>query len=82
MPHFTVYYNCCISQRDGLHVVPLPQIDKLIGQGLDLAIQAERGTAMSVSHLSDHYSLLQLLRQCLEFCGSMASFVNGLSQRS
>ena len=35
---------------------PLPQIDKLIGQGLDLAIQAERGTAMSVSHLSDHYS--------------------------
>ena len=50
----------CISQRDGLHVVPLPRIDKLIGQGLDLAIQAERGTAMSVSHLSDHYSIVQI----------------------
>ena len=49
----------CISQRDGLHVVPLPQIDKLIGQGLDLAIQAERGTAMSVSHLSDHYNMFE-----------------------
>ena len=55
--HFSrVLRKNCISQRDGLHVVPLPQIDKLIGQGLDLAIQAERGTAMSVSHLSDHYS--------------------------
>ena len=52
-----LFHILCISQRDGLHVVPLPQIDKLIGQGLDLAIQAERGTAMSVSHLSDHYIL-------------------------
>ena len=27
-----------------------------MGQGLDLAIQAERETAVSVSHQSDHYS--------------------------
>ena len=54
-----LFASNCISQRDGLHVVPLPQIDKLIGQGLDLAIQAERGTAMSVSHLSDHYTFCQ-----------------------
>ena len=56
-----IFCTICISQRDGLHVVPLPQIDKLIGQGLDLAIQAERGTAMSVSHLSDHYNFLHNL---------------------
>ena len=32
----------CISQRDGLHTAPIPRIDNLIGQGLDLAIQAEQ----------------------------------------
>ena len=64
----------CISQRDGLHVVPLPRIDKLIGQGVDLAIQAERGTAMSVSHLSDHYTFYDIVifpqrTPCLVFAG-------------
>ena len=32
----------CISQRDGLHTAPIPGIDSLIDQGLDLAIQAEQ----------------------------------------
>ena len=50
-----IFCDNCISQRDGLHAVPLPRIDNLIGQGLDLAIQAERETAMSISHLPDHY---------------------------
>jgi hypothetical protein len=46
--------NYCISQRDSLHDVPLPRIEEFIGQGLDVAIQAERETAMSVFHLPDH----------------------------
>ena len=32
-----------------------------MGQGLDLAIQAERETAVSVSHQSDHYNFLHNL---------------------
>ena len=32
----------CISQRDDLHTAAFPRIDNLIGQGLDLAIQAEQ----------------------------------------
>ena len=31
-----------------------------MGQGLDLAIQAERETAVSVSHQSDHYSIYKI----------------------
>ena len=46
----------CISQRNGLHIAPLSRIDNLTGQGLDLAIQAERKTAAGVSHLPDHYT--------------------------
>ncbi len=38
-----------VSQRDGLHVVLLLCID-LIGEGLDLAIHAEREAAIGVSH--------------------------------
>ena len=39
-------------------VVLLPCIDNLPDEGLDLAIQAERATAMSVSHQADHYKIL------------------------
>jgi hypothetical protein len=35
------------SQRDGLHTGLFPRITNLIGEGLDLAIQADRVTAMN-----------------------------------
>ena len=56
-----IFCTICTSQQDGLHTVLLPRIDDLMGQGLDLAIQAERETAVSVSHQSDHYNFLHNL---------------------
>ena len=46
-----------------------------MGQGLDLAIQAERETAVSVSHQSDHYKMLKLIGRI--FIRNRLSFNNG-----
>ena len=48
-----------------------------MGQGLDLAIQAERETAVSVSHQSDHYKMLKLIGRI--FIRHRISFHNGVT---
>ena len=66
----------CNSQRDSLHAASLPRIDNLIGQGLDLAIQAEREAVMSVSHLPDQYNNddLAVFSCCEVFVGNNEGF--------
>ena len=47
----------------GLYTVLLSRINNRVGQGLDLAIQAERESATSVSHPYDRYNITILVTQ-------------------
>ena len=54
-PSATLYRRSEVSSLTWVLGDQTLQIDHLIGQGLDLAIQAERETQLSVLHLTDHY---------------------------